>query len=175
MGAVSSYGSPNRMRRTPLSRGTKQMKRSGFKRKLKVVKVKKPKKKTTSQLKKKLDEIFSRYIRLKHSKDDGKSSCYTCGVEKHWRELQNGHFISRSYLATRFNEDNCRPQCVGCNVFGGGRQVVFGSKLEAEKNGIINMLYRKAQEITKDYPYQERINHYTELLKEYEKGNNQTL
>lgn len=154
------------MKRSPLSRGTKQLKRSGFKRKPKVVKVKKPKKKTTSQLKKKLDELLSRYIRQRYADSQGYGNCYTCGVKKQWNELQNGHFISRSYLATRFLEENCRPQCIGCNVFGGGRQVIFGAKLEAEETGIISRLYKKAQEITKDYPYVERIEYYKEKIKE---------
>lgn len=127
-------------------------------------KTKKPKKKTTSQLKKELDNVFSQYIRNIYSKD-GKVACYTCGIVKEFREIQNGHFVSRSYLATRFDENNCRPQCVGCNLFGGGRTAIFATKLEEE--GIdTKTLYRKAQQITKDFPYQEKIAYYKALLKE---------
>lgn len=79
--------------------------------------------------------------------------------------MQNGHFISRVYLATRFDEDNCRPQCVGCNVFGNGKTVEFARKLEAENKGIVARLYKKAQGITKDYPYQAKIDYYQEKIK----------
>ena len=132
---------------------------------------KKIKKKTTSQLKKELDKVFSEYIRKKYAKNE-KVKCYTCGIEKHWKEIQNGHFISRSYLATRFSEENCRPQCVGCNLFGGGRIAVFASKLETELGeGTVARLYRKAQQITKDFPYSEKIEEYKQKIIELENEN----
>jgi hypothetical protein len=82
---------------------------------------------TTAKLKKKLDSIFSQYIRLKYP-----AKCYTCGIRKHRKRLQNGHFISRQYLITRFDENNCRPQCVGCNMFGGGKPLDFEENLKKE-------------------------------------------
>lgn len=121
--------------------------------------MKKVKKKTISQLKKLLDKIFSIFIRTKYAKN-GYVQCYTCGVTKPISEMQCGHFISRSYLATRYDEDNCRPQCVGCNVFGNGKPVEFARRLEEEKPGIVARLYKKAQQITKDYPYQQQIEYY---------------
>jgi len=81
--------------------------------------------------------------------------------------MQNGHFASRSYLATRFDETNVRVQCVGCNVFGGGRVAIFATRLEAE--GISTKeLYRKAQQITKYFPYEDKIEEYKLKLKDYE-------
>lgn len=157
------------------------MKKSGFKRpiydpanppkvkprkplaKVSKKKVKKPKIKS---LKKKLDEVFSKYIRQKYADMHGDCLCFTCGKKSPWQALQCGHFISRSYLATRFSEDNCRVQCWGCNGFGGGRLVEFANKLEKETPGITTILYKKAQEITKDFPYQEMILKYTNLLNE---------
>lgn len=125
----------------------------------KSTKIKKPKKKTTSQLKKLLDKEFSIYIRNKYAKN-GMVACYTCGAIKSISEMQCGHFISRSYLATRFEEDNCKVQCVGCNVFGNGKPVEFARKLELEKKGIVAKLYKKAQEITKYFPYEKKIEYY---------------
>ena len=142
------------MKRTPLRRVSPN----------KVKKVKKVKKKTTSQLKKHLDKVFSIYIRNKYA-INGYVQCYTCGVTKSISEMQNGHFISRSYLATRFLEQNVRPQCVGCNVFGGGKPVEFARKLEIEEDGIVDWLYREAQKITNDYPYQKQIEYYEERTK----------
>lgn len=131
---------------------------------------KKKKKQTNAQLKKKLDEVFSEHIRRSFADKSGFSSCYTCGKKATWKELQCGHFLSRSYLATRFDERNCRPQCVGCNVFGGGKQVAFAERLSRELGeGIITELYKKAQEIVKDFPYEEKISYYQEKLLAIEK------
>lgn len=74
------------------------------------------KKQTVSKAKKKLDQIFSQYIRLKASKD-GMAVCVTCGVKKPWKELQAGHYEKRGKNALRYDETNVHPQCVGCNVF----------------------------------------------------------
>lgn len=118
--------------------------------------------KSVSKLKKELDSLFSKYIRTKYSKND-MVSCYTCGVTKSINEMQCGHFISRLYLATRFDEDNCRPQCVGCNVFGNGKPVQFANRLESE--GICTKtLYKKAQGIIKDFPYVKLIEEYKAKL-----------
>ena len=127
-------------------------------------KIKKPKKLSTAKLKKKLDEIFSKYIRQKYTDKFSLVGCYTCGKRLPAREMQNGHFVRRQYLATRYSEDNCRPQCVGCNIFGDGKTVEFARRLEEEKAGIVQELYKKAQEITKDYPYQEKIHYYSQKL-----------
>lgn len=95
--------------------------------------------------------------------------CYTCGKKAPWKEMQNGHFVSRAQLATRFSEDNCRVQCVGCNVFGGGRTSIFAEKLEEELGeGTTARLYREANRIVKDFPYEERITYYSNKIKEYQ-------
>ena len=49
------------------------------------------KKLTRSKLIKKLDNVFSQYIRRKDAINDI-AKCITCGVERHWKELQCGHF-----------------------------------------------------------------------------------
>lgn len=154
------------------------MKRSGFKKKTYAEvlltrsqraktarRATKPKKPKITSLKKKLDAMFSQYIRRKYADENGQVKCYTCPKVAHHKEMQCGHFISRSYLATRFVEDNCRPQCVGCNVFGNGQTVEFARRLELDVGeGTTIRLYKKAQEITKDYPYEEKIKEYTEKL-----------
>lgn len=85
---------------------------------------KKPKIVPVSRLKSSLDAIFSIYIRAKYGK-----TCYTCGGQG---TLQCGHFISRSYLATRWDESNARPQCVGCNIWGHGKFLDFEEHLVKE-------------------------------------------
>jgi len=103
------------------------MKKSRFKAKAPVKKkgLKRPKQPSQAKLKKELDRVFSLYIRSKYKKE-----CYTCG--KRNVTLQCGHFVSRQYLATRWDENNCRPQCVGCNMFGGGKPLDFEERLKKE-------------------------------------------
>lgn len=67
-----------------------------------------------------LDAWFSRYIRLKYSDANGYCRCISCGKIYFWKDIQNGHYMSRRYMSTRFSEDNCRPQGVECNIFNQG-------------------------------------------------------
>jgi hypothetical protein len=76
-------------------------------------------------LEKKLDRVFSEYIRLKAADENGIVQCVTCGNYHHWREVHCGHFIPRARKATRFNEMNCHPQCVRCNTFRGGEHDIY--------------------------------------------------
>ena len=88
--------------------------------------------KPLSWYKKKLDALFSQYIRRKYADKEGQVKCYTCSFKKLWKELQNGHWIPRNNLATRFSEENCRPQCVACNLYQRGRPDVFAVNLIKE-------------------------------------------
>lgn len=125
-------------------------------------------KKTNAKLKKELDSIFSRYIRHKHAKD-GMVKCYTCSVVKPVKEMQNGHWIPRNILSTRFDEMNCRPQCVGCNMFNKGRPDVFALKLlEEYGEEKLRELQKRRNEIIRYFPYEEKIEEYKTKLKEYE-------
>ncbi len=89
-------------------------------------------KKTHAKLKKDLDKVFSLYIRHYYSDDYGIIECYTCHAKKHIKEIQAGHFQSRKHTATRWHENNVRPQCPRCNLFSQGEQYLFGVKLQAE-------------------------------------------
>ena len=80
------------------------------------------KKKTYAQLKKDLDKVFSLYIRLKAADGGGFVQCVTCNVIRHYKDnMDNGHYVSRNHLSTRWYEKNCHVQCRGCNRFGNGR------------------------------------------------------
>ena len=93
--------------------------------------MKKPKRKTII---KKLDAIFSEYIRRKHADKNGIVKCYTCNKKAYWKGegMQNGHFISRSSRILRWREDNCRPQCYACNCMRYGQAYIFGANLNKE-------------------------------------------
>ena len=76
----------------------------------------KKKSKSLGQLKREFDTVFSRYIRLKYSKN-GLVQCVTCSKWAEIKSMQAGHYISRTYLSLRFDERNVHPQCPSCNVF----------------------------------------------------------
>ena len=84
----------------------------------------KVKKQSRSQLVKKLDAIFSQYIRLSESVD-GIGTCVTCGTSKPWKEMQNGHFFTRGRYATRWDVTNCHIQDAACNVFLKGNYIKY--------------------------------------------------
>lgn len=128
----------------------------------------KKKPKSVSKLKKELDKLHSELIRRKYANQEGLVKCYTCPKVLHWKHIQCGHFISRSYLATRFVEENTMPQCVGCNIFGGGRSVAFADGLERDIGvGTVQALYSKARELTKwgTKDYEAKIAEVKEKLK----------
>lgn len=109
---------------------------------------KKKKSESITTLKKKLDMLFSLYIRQKYELG-GLVICYTCGVEKPIKSMQNGHFWSRSNLSVRWDEDNCRPQCSGCNVFKHGNYIVYTQKMMQELGEDLF----EALELKKNIPY----------------------
>ena len=124
------------------------------------------KKLTRSKLVKKLDAVFSQYIRQSNSVNEI-ATCFTCGKEDHWKKLQNGHFQSRRHYATRWDETNCQVQCAGCNVFRFGEQFIFGQNLDNKfGEGTARRLHIKAQQTIKfaDFELEEMINHYNGLV-----------
>lgn len=120
------------------------------------------KKKGVAHLKRKLDSVFSKYIRAKYPK-----VCYTC--QKPSNALQCGHFVSRQYLASRWEEDNCRPQCWGCNGYGRGQLLDFEENLKHELGeSRIEEVKRSRHAIVKLTPdwYEGQIKHYTISLRD---------
>ena len=124
---------------------------------------------TTSKLKKKLDSLFSQYIRLRNSDHLGRVKCFTCGVEKHWKEQQAGHFQSRSHHSTRWDEVNVQVQCVKCNMYRQGEQYKFGMYLDQTfGEGTAENLEQRAKTIVKlnRVDYEEAIERYKQKIKE---------
>jgi|TARA_R110000737_G_scaffold80809_2_gene113118 hypothetical protein len=123
------------------------------------------KKLTRSKIIKKLDNIFSQYIRLSNSKN-GNCTCITCGKVGDWKNggMQAGHFMSRKHYSTRWDERNVKPQCVGCNMFKAGEQYKFslynGQQLSEE-------LLQKSRETVKfaDVDLLEMIDYYSNKVK----------
>jgi hypothetical protein len=78
----------------------------------------------------KLWKVFSEYIRLRDSNENGYCTCITCGAVRHWKGLDAGHGIPRQYWATRYNEKNVHAQCKPCNGFEGGKREVYAQEVD---------------------------------------------
>jgi hypothetical protein len=124
---------------------------------------------STTILKKKLDTIFSIYIRLKYADQDLNVKCFTCDKVYHYKKIQNGHFYSRAILSLRYDEQNCRPQCYGCNIAKSGNYIEYYKRLEKEigKGGMDYLEYKRHQ-IKKmgKLDYQIYIDTYTQKVAE---------
>lgn len=85
-----------------------------------------------SRLVKNLDAAFSRFIRARGTDKKGLVTCYTCPKVGTIQTMQCGHYVTRSIYVLRWDPDNCRPQCYGCNVMHGGRVITFRENLVNE-------------------------------------------
>ena len=125
------------------------------------------KKVTRAKLVKKLDVIFSKYIRLKRANHQGLVKCITCGKKDLWNSgsMHAGHFMSRRHYSTRWDEDNVQVQCCLCNTFREGEQYKFSIFLGKSKS---KRLYLQSKKIVQFYVYEleEMISQYTNDYKD---------
>ena len=119
--------------------------------------------KTKSQLTKELDTVFSQYIRHSRSKN-GICTCITCDREYEVKKIHCGHFLSRQYMSTRWDERNVAPQCYGCNVMQQGKQFEFSLKLGKELSEELYLLSKQTKKYSLD-ELKEMIAYYKEQLK----------
>lgn len=124
---------------------------------------------------KKLDKIFSVYIRIRKTDDSGYGNCFTCGANHHWKEVDAGHFMSRACINTRWNPENVQFQCKRCNGFRGGEQFLFSQMLDlVYGEGTAEMLLQESR-ITAKFSIlhiKEMIKHYKKLVEEERKSRN---
>ena len=131
--------------------------------------------KTISKLKKELDKYFSLYIRLRSATDTGLCQCVTCGKVGHYKTggMQNGHFQSRRFLATRWSEEgNCEVQCQKCNIWEQGMQFRFSIYIDAKYGaGTAEHLEGLARTTIKlsRIDYEEKISYYKEAVDKLKK------
>lgn len=138
----------------------------------KKVKSKLPKPKTLSQLDKELWKIFSLFIRKRDAKkysNGDKVKCITCSNVDDYKNMDAGHFMSRKYAATKFDEMNVFTQCKACNIFGQGKQYEFSKALDAMfgPDTSISLLYKSKMVCKRDrqdylyliQEYKDKINH----------------
>ncbi len=81
-----------------------------------------------SVLKKRIWKVISLYIRLKYADDNGYVSCVTCGITKHYKQMQAGHFVPQAQGdACRYIEENIHPQDYRCNINLGGNGIEYNA------------------------------------------------
>ena len=89
---------------------------------------------TRKGLIKKLDKVFSEYIRKRDCNHEGYFNCCTCGQTKPKEQCDAGHFMSRRFMSTRWDEMNVHGQCRNCNRFNKGEQFKYSQFID-EKYG----------------------------------------
>lgn len=122
----------------------------------------------------KLDSVFSQYIRLRDSRIYGFEyfRCISCGAVLPFEHADCGHYVKRSNMATRFDEENCHAQCIYCNRFRQGNTENFRKnlvkKLGEEK---VEELERKGRGVAKfsSGDIDDMISYYKDKVKELKK------
>lgn len=91
-----------------------------------------------------LDAVFSQFIRLRDSDENGYITCY-CGAVVYWTEADNSHYMPRAHMNTRFSDENCNSSCRHCNQTLKGNLVVYGAWLEKIRPGSVEALEDQAR------------------------------
>jgi hypothetical protein len=146
------------MKRTPLKRGTKPLKRSNS---LKKTKLKKKSKAKISTIQNKLWELCKQIIRKKYG-----NICYTCGATglegSNWH---TGHMWAKQSLGAYMKYDLriLRPQCYHDNINLGGRGADYYIKMLREIGQEEMERLQKDRQVTVN-----AYDHYLKLIEEYE-------
>ena len=99
---------------------------------------------------KKLWKIFSTYIRLRDSDENGIAKCITCSFRGEWKRFDCGHGVGRQYKATKYDERNNHAQCARCNAWNGGEQVLYKEAVEKKYGeGTWNEIVLKSRQVCK--------------------------
>lgn len=124
-----------------------------------------------NKLIKKLDRVFSEYIRRSALTPQGYIRCFTCGAFITFRQADCGHYVGRECMSTRFYERNVAVQCHSCNRYAEGRKDIFAINLQKKYGSeILDWLNKKKNEIKQwTAPELEQlITTYQQKLKEME-------
>lgn len=145
-----------------------------LKRKPKKAKEKAPKERKPSvqTLVRKLDKVFSEYIRLRDSKPYAFKyfRCISCNQIKPYEQMDCGHFIGRTHMATRFDEENCHGECRMCNRFSADHMIYYQRNLErliGRERVDLLVARGKATKKWTAWELEILIRHYTEEVKRF--------
>lgn len=116
---------------------------------------------------KKLDKVFSLYIRLRDTMPNGYFRCISCGQIKPFEQADCGHYFSRTHMSTRFYEDNCHAECRFCNRFKAdhldGYRDNLIAKIGKERFSLLKWRHNQARHYT-DFELNETIGYYKILV-----------
>ena len=79
---------------------------------------------------KKLWPVFSEFIRLRDSNENGFVTCITCPNIRYWKNVDCGHGVSRGHMATKYDEQNNHGQCKICNCHKRGNPIEYKKAVE---------------------------------------------
>ena len=127
------------------------------------------KKQTIPKLKKKLDLIFGKYIRIRDKDEQGWAVCCTCNQAIRDGNVNAGHWISRGFLPTRYEATNVHAQCVQCNNWLGGR-CDDHERFIAERYGVEEVERLRELKVTPGFKY--LATDYLEMIEDYTENYN---
>lgn len=112
----------------------------------------------------KLDKVFSAYIRLRDAMPNGCFRCISCGQIKRFEQGDCGHYHSRVHMSTRWEPDNCHMECRSCNRVSADHLIGYRRGL-VEKVGLDRMarleMMARSEKHWMDYELRERISYFT--------------
>ena len=115
-------------------------------------------------------KVFSEYIRRRDADEEGFCKCITCGLIRHWKQMDCGHGIGRQHWGTRYSEKNNHAQCKRCNGFEGGKREVY--KVEVDKRygagtwDLLELSSRRGKKLS-GFEIKALTDHYKAILKKY--------
>lgn len=69
-------------------------------------------------------KLLQKLRKMQEADFDGNCTCVTCGKVDHWKNMDGGHYISRTWTRYKLESiclggdfENIWPQCKGCNRF----------------------------------------------------------
>jgi hypothetical protein len=135
----------------------------------------KPKVKSSKVLRQECLKAIQRLCRLAAADDNGNCACVSCGVVKHYSQLQGGHWLAKgssSFWALRI--ENVHPQCQSCNMWGmrygsAAQQYTLWMEDMYGRDFVDEMIATKSNPI-KFYKadYEEMLEEFNEQIKHHE-------
>lgn len=125
---------------------------------------------------KKLWKVFSEFIRLRDSNENGYCTCFTCANIRYYKNMDCGHGIKRQHMATKFHEKNNHAQCKWCNgPAGGGKPKEYRAAMTKKYGpGTWEELELLSRSVCKfgSFEIKTMLFHYTEEVKKMKAAKN---